>query len=568
MYSGQKRHFVFLYCLFIIIGVLRIITGFSMGMLTQTAIFKIFPEFYTYVEVYMSVSIISAIIEYIANKYQVNILEKSKAAFRVRIADAILHMDFATSQHLRSGDLIGRISGDIESMGKVINLSATLLKSITLSILLVISLFKMNIQIGIAFVLPLPLLYLANKQSEKMSSSVIAWRKAYAEMNSRTQDILRNRSTVQTYGIFYKAQEWLQSSVNMYTQTGIKELSKMYLCTIPMLFFSNLPLCTASIAGAMIAFSKHQDISIFITSFTIARYATNELLELPTCLVNLHANRASVQRIFEILDEKVERDSGQINGLCYEETVLQFNDVNFSYTLEDGEYKKILDGISFELKRGEKVAIVGPSGCGKSTLLKLAASLYFPDSGCIKAWGTNIEEWNLKALRKKIAYVSQDTFLLSDSIKNNMIFACADASDHMLEEALNFAELSEYIESLPEKWNTQIVEMGTNLSGGQRQRMAIARMFLQDSSLLLIDEATSALDMNTEANVFKNINNLGKSKTVLIVTHRLSTITDADRVIVLNNGSIVEVGTHEQLLQNNSIYSSLFYQQERGEVES
>ena len=243
---------------------------------------------------------------------------------------------------------------------------------------------------------------------------------------------------------------------------------------------------------------------------------------------------------------------------------IEFNDVSFGYL----KNKPVLMHINLTVKRGETLAIVGNSGGGKSTLINLLPRFYDIRNGKITINDVNIKDYSLKSLRQNIAIVFQDNFLFSGTIRENILLGKRNATEEELNNAIKIAYLDEFINTLPKGLDTEIGERGILLSGGQKQRVAIARTFLKDAPIIILDEATSALDNKAEAIVQKAIDNLMKDKTVFVIAHRLSTIKNADRIAVINSGKLVELGTHDELMniengQYKTLYEMQFKKQEK-----
>ena len=238
---------------------------------------------------------------------------------------------------------------------------------------------------------------------------------------------------------------------------------------------------------------------------------------------------------------------------------INFANIDFNYNIETD--KSALTKINLDIPGGKTTALVGPSGSGKSTILSLIPRFYDPQNGEIKIDNQIIKDVNLSSLRKHISLVSQETTLFDDTIKNNLLYAKPDASMENLEKAANDSFSMEFISKLPDKFETIIGENGLRLSGGQKQRISIARAMLKNSSIILLDEATSALDSETEEKIQNAIQRLTKNKTTVIIAHRLSTILNSNLIYVIENGKVVDKGTHKTLLENSETYKN-FYQKQ------
>ena len=269
---------------------------------------------------------------------------------------------------------------------------------------------------------------------------------------------------------------------------------------------------------------------------------------------NINQGVAAGERIFAVLDAendiKDAPDAKEFEGL---KEKIEFRDVHFSYD----ESREIIHGVSFEVRKGETVALVGPSGGGKSTLSELMERFYDANSGDILFDGVSIRNFKQDSLRSAMSLVSQETVLFNDSIKNNIALGRPDATDEEIAEACKVANAHNFIMESPEGYDTNIGDRGTKLSGGQRQRLSIARAVLKNPEFLILDEATSALDTESEKLVQDALTNLLKGRTSVVIAHRLSTIMNADRIFVIDDGRIVEEGNHEQLLAQGGVYAKL-----------
>lgn len=264
---------------------------------------------------------------------------------------------------------------------------------------------------------------------------------------------------------------------------------------------------------------------------------------------------AAGSRIFEILDA-VPTIQNRPNAVVFGEAIrdIVFEKIHFSY---DGS-KKVLNDLDFSVRRGEVIAIVGTSGSGKTTLINLILRFYDPSSGAIKINGRDIREYTLPSLRSKVGMVTQDTILFNATIRENIAYGKPQASLEEIQKAASDAYADQFIETLPQKYETHLGERGLRLSGGQRQRIAIARALLTNPEILVFDEATSHLDAESEREVQKALENAMKGRTVFVIAHRLSTIQNADRILVIDEGRIVQQGKNEELLQAGGIYKKLY----------
>ena len=291
----------------------------------------------------------------------------------------------------------------------------------------------------------------------------------------------------------------------------------------------------------------------FTSFLTALLLVTAPLRRLVSVVGPLQQGIAAGQSVFEVLDQAVE-DSGGDVPLGRARGEIEYRDVSFAYEAEKGS---VLAGISFKVAPGETVAIVGRSGSGKSTLVSLLPRFHDPDSGAVLIDGVDIRRYRRTDLRNQLALVSQDVVLVDDSIRNNIAFSAPDAGADAVQRAAQAAHVLEFTEELPSGLDTSVGERGSLLSGGQRQRVAIARAILKDAPILILDEATSALDAESEHLVQTALAELLRGRTTLVIAHRLSTIERADRILVMDEGRIVESGTHASLLAAGGVYAAL-----------
>ncbi len=294
------------------------------------------------------------------------------------------------------------------------------------------------------------------------------------------------------------------------------------------------------------------DYSSFIISVNMFITPINQLINFVEQFQN---GTTGFKRFLEIMDEE-EENVIEGNEICPKlEGDISFEHVSFQYK---SSKKGILNDISFNIPHGKKVALVGPSGGGKTTICHLIPRFYDINEGTIKLDNKDIRNFTLESLRKQIGIVQQDVFLFGGTIKDNILYGNLDASEEELIDAAKKANIYEYIMSLPNGFDTDIGERGVKLSGGQKQRLSIARIFLKNPSILILDEATSALDNTTELLIQKALDELCKNRTSIVVAHRLSTIRNADKIIVISEGKIKEEGTHEELISQNGAYKLLY----------
>ncbi|SFK58556.1 ATP-binding cassette, subfamily B [Halogranum rubrum] len=320
------------------------------------------------------------------------------------------------------------------------------------------------------------------------------------------------------------------------------------------------------LVGAPPGFSGSLTAGTFVTFIFMTQRFVAPLAEVSNIVDQIQSARASAERVFGLADIPVhitERDDAV--DLSTSTGRVAYDDVSFAYadrTQTDGGDQAggtaVIHDLSFDAAPGETVALVGETGAGKSTALKLLLRLYEVTDGAIRVDGHDVRELTLGSLRRNVGYVSQDTFLFDGTIADNIRYGRFDAGDDAVREAARAAEADEFIERMPEGYDTRVGERGVKLSGGQRQRIALARVFLQDPPILVLDEATSAVDTETERAIQRSLDRLSEGRTTFVIAHRLSTVVDADEILVLEDGRVIERGNHEVLLDSGGKYASLW----------
>ena len=296
---------------------------------------------------------------------------------------------------------------------------------------------------------------------------------------------------------------------------------------------------------------NYGDYSAFIVSVGLFINPINTLI---LFMEQFESASAGFARFIALIDEKEETIYNGNKECSQVEGDIVFDHVSFSYVSTN----EVLDDVSFHLEKGKTLALVGPSGGGKTTICHLIPRFYFLEKGHIYIDNVDIGDYTLNSLREKIGIVQQDVFLFGGTIKDNIAYGRPNATDEEIYEAANRANIIDFINSLPNGWDTEIGERGVRLSGGQKQRLSIARLFLKNPPILILDEATSALDNTTEMLIQRSLQELAKGRTCLIVAHRLSTIKNADEIAVISKGKIIEMGSHEELIKLKGVYAELY----------
>ena len=329
-------------------------------------------------------------------------------------------------------------------------------------------------------------------------------------------------------------------------------------------FINNISYLIISVTGGYLILKGHTiTVGIVFTFLLYMRNFTRPINEIMNLFNTIQSALAGAERVFEVIDEVKEKDNIEAKDIENIEGNVVLKNVTFSYT----KGKEILKNISIEANKGEVIAIVGPTGAGKTTIVNLLTKFYDIDSGEIFIDGKNINYITRESLRKSVAMVLQDTYLFSETVSENIRYGRLNASDEEIVKAAKMANAHQFIKQLPDGYNTILSDNGGNLSQGQRQLLAIARAILSNASILILDEATSSIDTRTEEHIQEAMLNLMKGKTTFVIAHRLSTIKNADKILALKDGEIVECGTHDELISKNGFYANLYNSQFKKGIE-
>lgn len=465
----------------------------------------------------------------------------------------------------RHGDLMSRMTNDVENVSNAVSQSITVLISsmITLFGALIMMLRYSPLMTLFAFVsIPLTL-FVSSFLTRFTRRCFLAQQKLLGTLNGQVEETVISYQTVVAYG-------QQDASVGRFAETsrGLRDASvraRIFGSVMGpiMNFIGNLQYVLIAACGGFLILTGQGGITVgsIQAMLQYSKKFSHPINQVANQYSAIMTALAGAERIFEILDTPPETDEGTrkiaLTGIRGEIT---FRDIRFAYV----PGKTVLRHLSLQVAPGQKIAVVGATGSGKTTLVNLLTRFYEPQSGQILIDGIPITEWPKQTLRRAIAIVLQDTVLFSDTIRQNILYGRAGASEEEMREAAHHAKADSFIERLPDGYGTQLSEAGENLSQGQRQLLAIARAVLADPKILILDEATSSVDTRTEMHIQQAMLHLMKNRTSLIIAHRLSTIRDADCIVVMKDGQIAEAGDHETLLALGGEYSKLYENQYAG----
>ncbi len=478
------------------------------------------------------------------------------AQLRTMVYSHLQKLSLSYYSDKQTGQLMSRVMNDTALLEQMVAHSIPdVASNIFVLIGVVVLLMLINWQLALLVMIPIPLIFILTYWfSTRVRPYFRKAQQDIADLNAALQDNLSGIREIQAFNQQVPERDKIEGKAKKHAKSILHALR------LSAVFHPSVEFCASvgtviviavggslAIQGAMSA----ADVVGFIAYLTMF-YAPIEVLA--RVAEEFQQAVAGSERIFEVLDTEpdiVDKPGARKLREC--KGNIAFENVCFSYD----ENTPILDRVSFEVKAGQMLAIVGPTGVGKSTTINLLARFYEPDSGEILVDGENISDLTIASLRDHMSIVLQDVFLFNGTIAENIAYGFKNATPEQIVEAAKIARIHDYIEELPEGYNTTIGERGVRLSGGQKQRISIARAVLRNAEILVLDEATAAVDMETEAEIQAAIQNLVGTRTVIVIAHRLSTVRRADRIIVLSDGVIAESGTHEELLEKDGLYSSL-----------
>ena len=454
----------------------------------------------------------------------------------------------------QSGQLINRITFTTTQVsGAASNAVKTLIREGFLLIGLFAYLTFLNFKLTLLLIVTAPLIalivYIAGKRLKKLAAKI---QTAMGDVTHIASEAVDGHVEIKSFNAQeYENSRFLEANTSNKNQNlKLEATGNLATPIIQVLVSISLSIVAYFALGSQLGISL--DAETFVAFFTAAGLMAKPIRQLSNINIVVQKGLAAANEIFEQLDQNIEKDNGDIETEI--EGTIEFKDVNFSYDTGN----QILSNINFCINKNETVAIVGKSGSGKSTIANLIPRFYNHTSGDILIDGISVSNFSLKHLRSSISIVNQSPSLFNDTISKNIAYGDDEVNVDKLFESAKLAGCMEFIENLPEGFESEIGDDGVLLSGGQRQRLAIARAFYKDSPIIILDEATSALDTESELIVQEALEKLITNRTTIVIAHRLSTIENASNIIVLDNGIISESGTHEELIKNESIYSSLY----------
>lgn len=495
--------------------------------------------------------IVSSLFSYMQSYFIVEISTNISYNLRKRLMEKITHLPMDSLDENKRGDILSRITNDVDSLQN--GITQAFLQMLT-AIITIVGVFLMmlsiNIWMTLATIILVPISFLVIRLITKHSQSYFLKQLVFkGSLNAQIEETFTGHDIIRAFNQEEESIEKFNQDNDMWFDQEWKSQFYSSLNGPLMNFISNFAYVIIAILGAVLVLQKAIAVGDILAFFQYVQNFTRPIQQITRVMNLIQTAMAAIERIFEFLEfgDEENPSSKQIKEIKEEIT---FENVSFGYNPNE----TIIKNLSFNVKKGDKIAIVGETGAGKTTIVKLLMRFYDIGKGEIKIDGVNIEEYDKNSLRSLIGMVLQDSWLFSDTIEKNIQYGKLDASKEEIIDASKQVYADNFIKQLPDGYKTELNEDSDNISHGQKQLLTIARTILSKKQVLILDEATSSIDTRTEKLIQKAMDKLMENRTSFIIAHRLSTIKNADKIIVIENGEIIEQGRHEELLAKKGYY--------------
>ncbi|MGG1688668.1 ABC transporter ATP-binding protein [Heyndrickxia ginsengihumi] len=560
-YFGRERNLLAMILIFILIDSIitlcipffigRAIDVMSLGSKVNFSLLEIM------ILVLAGAYIADAVLTFLQGWLMAGVSQRIVKNLRSHLFQKLQKLPIAFFDSRTHGELMSRLSNDIDNVSNTISQSTTQLMS---GVIVLIGTFIMMIILSpvltIASLATVPLVFLLTRTIARRTSVLFKNNQAeLGRLNGHIEETISGIEVVKAFNHEEKAIKEFEEVNKSLLQVGLKaQIWTGFLMPL-MNVINNFGFAMVAVVGGVLAIKSMITVGIIASFLTYSRQFVQPLNNLANIFNVLQSGVAGAERVFEIIDEKEEpQDTENAVALENPKGHVVFENVSFGYRAD----VPILKNIRFESKPGTSTALVGPTGAGKTTIVNLLTRFYDVTEGRILIDGVDIREFTRDSLRRSFGFVLQDTYLFSGTIKENIKYGNPDATDDEVEEAARMAHADVFINRMPNRYDTVLSENGGNLSQGQRQLLAIARVFLAKPALLILDEATSSIDTRTELHIQDALLSIMKNRTSFIIAHRLNTIRDADTIMVIDDGEIIEKGSHEDLMKLQGRYYQMF----------
>ena len=499
---------------------------------------------------------------YISKILMINVAFEVKNSVQKDMLRSLISSDTKFIDKSHSGKFISNLTNDVALLTNLISVAVLSLfkDSLTLIGLMAVMFFQ-NWKLSLIAIIMIPIAgYVARRLGKRITKVSEEMLQKAGIFTTRLIEIFKNHKLIKIFQAEDLENSKSQISLNEFKDKQVKTMIVFNRNTPIMETLTGFMIAALLIYSAFLIQKNELEINNFFSFLAAMMLAYQPVRALAGLNIAINQGLTAADRVLPIIDLKNEIDlNDKSPDIKITRGEIEFKDLNFKYDLENN--KSALNSINLKIEGGKTTALVGMSGAGKSTILNLIPRFYNPQSGDIIIDDQSVKDINLYSLRKNISYVSQETTLFDDSIKNNILYANSNASRDELIDVCKKSFVSDFVDKLPKKYDSLIGENGLRLSGGEKQRLSIARAMLKKSKIILLDEATSSLDSETEEKIQNAIQLLTKDKTAVIIAHRLSTILNADKIYVIDKGKVLDSGTHDDLLENSEKYRNFYHKQ-------
>lgn len=545
--------------LVLVASALSMVTPYISGVIVDTVIKQGKKEYlFTLCAFMLSATVLKVAIRF---TFQISFEKVSQGAFmkiREEMYSKLQTLDFKFFDTTRTGDIMARMTGDMETVRHFVAwVIYMIFENLTVFIFALVLLFSISWKFTLVLLITIPFLAAAAvKLSTEVKPTFAAIRQQFSRLNSVVQENISGNRVIKAFATEYLEIGKFNKENEAYRQRNM-DSAKVWSKYLPVIdALAGVLSLTIILIGGILVIKNQISIGQLVTFNSIV-WALGNPMRMSGWLINdvqrFNTSADKIREFFSTESAISNTDRPKCEDIA---GVVEFRNVSFGY--DSGE---VLKNVSFKANPGETVAIIGPTGSGKSSLINLICRFYDCTEGEILVDNVNVKEIELKTLRSKISVAMQDVFLFSDTIEGNIAYGVPDAPYESVRWAAGIADADKFIASLPEGYDTIIGERGVGLSGGQRQRIALARAILKNPAILILDDTTSSVDMETEFEIHRTLKSFYNNKTTFIIAHRISSVKNADQIIVLNEGKIIERGTHQQLIHLKGYYYNVYQSQ-------
>ena len=499
---------------------------------------------------------------YLAKTLMINVAEEVKKKIQIDMLSSFIKADTEYIENKHTGKYISNLNFDVNQITMMLSTSfLNFFKDGLTLIGLLTVMFYQNWRLSLIAIIMIPLASVTAKRLGKRISKVVTEAQDKSgDLNKYLIDIFKNHKIIKIFQREKFEEKRSEKFVNDLKEKSIK-ISTVFIRATPIMeILTGIMIAILIFYSGKLIMNEQLSLNNFFSFLAAMMLAYQPVKSLATINVGVGQGMSAAKRILPIIDNKNLIDPNEDKSIIdFKNGDIEFKDINFNYS--SNQENKVLNKINIKINGKKMTALVGQSGSGKSSLLSLIPRIYDPKSGILEIDGQNIRNVNLHSLRKEISIVDQNVTLFDDTIFNNIKYAKPNASEEEIYKAAEQSMCLDFIEKLENKYQTMIGENGVRLSGGEKQRLSIARAFLKDSKIILLDEATSSLDSETEEKIQRALDKLILNKTTVVIAHRLSTILNSDKIYVMDKGSVLDSGNHEELLKKSETYKNFYNKQ-------